>query len=221
MIEDSSPTILAILSVTIGLGLVTFLVVTTTSFIKVSVVLFIVRNAIGIQQTPPNIVLYAIALTLTAFISAPVVQGVIDQVLALDSNFDTLDDWIAAFEQAQGPIKAFLMDFTNEAERAFFLDATTQVWPEDRASQAQTTDLAVLMPSFLITELKRAFEIGFLLYLPFVVIDLIVTTILMAMGMSMVTPTIISTPCKLFLFVAVDGWSLLLHGLLLTYTPGL
>ncbi|MFQ6547741.1 type III secretion system export apparatus subunit SctR [Aestuariibius sp. 2305UL40-4] len=218
--SDASPELLSILAVTVGLGLITFFVVTATSFIKIAVVLFIVRNAIGVQQAPPNIVLYAISLALTAFIAAPVMTGAFDAVMAVESDFSRLDDFMAAFDRGKAPIKDFLVAMTPEEQRRFFVDATIQVWPDTQSAAASETDLPVLIPSFLITELRRAFEIGFLLYLPFVTIDLIVTTILMAMGMSMVTPTLISTPCKLFLFVAVDGWSRLLHGLLLTYTAG-
>ena len=175
------------------------------------------RNALGIQQTPPNLVLYGIALALTAFISAPVAEGVVAAVMSSPVDFARFEDWTAALSRAREPVQTFLMRFSEETERAFFLDAARQVWPEDTAMDAETTDLVTLVPAFMVTELRRAFEIGVLIYLPFVTIDLIVTTVLMAMGMSMVTPTIISTPCKLLLFVAIDGWSALLQGLLLSY----
>ena len=124
---------------------------------------------------------------------------------------------MTAGKRAQEPVRDYLQRFTSPDQRQFFLDATQRVWPEGARGSAGPDDLQILVPSFLISELKRAFEIGFLLYLPFIVIDLVVTTILMAMGMSMVSPTVISIPFKLFLFIAIDGWSRLMHGLVLSY----
>ncbi len=215
--DGSVPTLVPILAVTLGLGLATFFVVTTTSFIKIAVVLFIVRNAVGVQQTPPNIVLYGIALALSAFVMAPVISQVADVAEGLSGDVRSFGYWREAVAQARVPLESFLMRFTDPASRAFFVASAAQVWPEAAAPAVAETSLGVLIPAFLTTELERAFEIGFLLYLPFVVIDLVVTTILMAMGMSMVTPSIISTPMKLFLFVAVDGWTKLVEGLVMTY----
>ncbi|WP_439373203.1 type III secretion system export apparatus subunit SctR [Bradyrhizobium sp. DASA03120] len=218
---DIQPNILALLAVTVGLGLLTFAVVTTTAFIKVSVVLFLVRNALGTQSIPPNIVLYGAALILTVFIGAPVLEQIYNRVSDPQLHYQTLDEWATAAREASEPVRAYLKKFTNEEQRTFFLSSTEHVWSEEMRSKATADDFAILVPSFLISELKRAFEIGFLLYLPFITIDLIVTTILMAMGMSMVSPTMISVPFKLFLFVTIDGWSRLMHGLILSYaTPG-
>lgn len=211
------PTLVPILAVTLGLGLVTFFVVTTTSFIKIAVVFFIVRNAIGIQQTPPNIVLYGIALALSAFVMAPLVSEIAEIAGGLDGDAQSYDYWRRGIAEGRVPLEEFLTRFTTIEGRQFFVQATAQVWPEETAPEVAEGSIAVLIPAFLTTELQRAFEIGFLLYLPFVVIDLVVTTILMAMGMSMVTPSIISTPMKLFLFVAVDGWTKLVEGLVMTY----
>ncbi|MGQ4274905.1 type III secretion system export apparatus subunit SctR [Terrihabitans sp. B22-R8] len=215
---EMQPAILGLIAVTVGLGLLAFAVVTTTAFMKVSVVLFLVRNALGAQQVPPNIVLYGAALILTVFISAPVAEKTYTQLTDSQLRYETFDDWIQAARVGQEPLREHLQRFTTEDERQFFLASTEQVWPEDMRGKASADDLVILIPSFLISELKRAFEIGFLLYLPFITIDLVVTTILMAMGMSMVSPTVISIPFKLFLFVAIDGWSRLLHGLVLSYT---
>ena len=214
---EVQPGILALLAVTLGLGLLAFVVVTTTAFMKISVVLLLVRNAIGAQQVPPNIVLYGAALILTVFISAPVADQVYQQISDPAHQYRTFDDWIAAARRAQEPVREHLKRFTSLDERQFFLSAAQNVWPEDLRQRATNEDLTILVPSFLIAELKRAFEIGFLLYLPFITIDLVVTTILMAMGMSMVSPTVISIPFKLFLFIAIDGWSRLIHGLVLSY----
>ncbi|MET4030999.1 MULTISPECIES: type III secretion system export apparatus subunit SctR [Bradyrhizobium] len=218
---DFPPSIVALLAVTVGLGLLVLAVVTTTAFIKVSVVLFLVRNALGTQSIPPNIVLYGAALILTVFISAPVFEQTYNRVTERQLHYETLDDWVTAAKEGSEPLRAHLKKFTNEEQRTFFLSSTERVWSEEMRGNVTANDFAILVPSFLISELKRAFEIGFLLYLPFITIDLIVTTILMAMGMSMVSPTLISVPFKLFLFVTIDGWSLLMHGLVLSYaTPG-
>ncbi|MCU0911460.1 MAG: type III secretion system export apparatus subunit SctR [Rhodobacteraceae bacterium] len=214
---EQSPAIIGVLGIVIGLGLLTFFVVSTTSFIKIAVVLFIVRNALGIQQTPPNIIIYGIALALTVFVMSPVLGEVSAIVLAEERAPATFDRWLALFEEAREPVRQFLIRFTPEAQREFFLLASQRVWPEGTAQPFTDTDFSVLIPGFLVAELQRAFEIGFLLYLPLIVVDLVVTTVLMAMGMSMVTPTIISTPVKLFLFVSISGWTNLIEGLVLTY----
>jgi len=218
---EIQPGILALLAVTVGLGVLAFVVVTSTAFIKVSIVLFLVRNALGTQQVPPNIVLYGAALILTVFISAPVAEQTYNRLTDPQLRYQSFDDWVTAAKEGQEPLRVYLKKFTSEEQRTFFLSSTEQVWPEEMRGRAKADDFVILVPSFLISELKRAFEIGFLLYLPFITIDLVVTTILMAMGMSMVSPTVISIPFKLFLFVAIDGWSRLMHGLVLSYTtPG-
>ena len=218
---EVQPGILALVAVTLGLGLMAFVVVTTTAFMKISIVLFLVRNALGAQQVPPNIVLYGAALILTVYISSPVAEQVFQRATDPQLTYQTVDDWMTAGKRAQEPVRDYLQRFTSPEQRQFFLDATQRIWPEGARGSAGPDDLQILVPSFLISELKRAFEIGFLLYLPFIVIDLVVTTILMAMGMSMVSPTVISVPFKLFLFIAIDGWSRLMHGLVLSYAvPG-
>lgn len=215
---EVQPGILALLAVTVGLGLLAFLVVTTTAFLKISVVLFLVRSALGAQQVPPNIVLYGAALILTVYISTPMAEQVYRQLSDPSLQYRTFDDWTTALGRAQQPVRAQLERFTSTDEREFFLKATQRVWPEEMRARATADNLSILVPAFMIAELKRAFEIGFLLYLPFITIDLVVTTILMAMGMSMVSPTVIAIPFKLFLFIAIDGWSRLMHGLVLSYS---
>jgi type III secretion protein R len=211
------PNLISILVVVSALGLVTFAVITSTSFIKISVVMFLLRNALGIQQTPPNIVLYSIALVLTVFISTPIAKQVYQQTQDPTLSFNTIDDWIAVGERAKAPIRDYLERFTRPAERDFFLAATTRVWPKEMQAGATSSDLSILLPAFMISELRRAFEIGFLIYLPFIAVDLIISGILMALGMSMVPPTTIAVPFKLFLFVSIEGWSNLFHGLVLSY----
>jgi type III secretion protein R len=214
---DLQPGILALIAVSVGLGLLAFVVVTTTAFMKISVVLFLVRNALGAQQVPPTIVIYGAALILTVFISAPVIEQISQRLNDPQLQYRSFDDFKTAFIRGQEPLRDHLNRFTSTQERQFFLSATERVWPEHMRLRTNIDDLSILVPAFLISELKRAFEIGFLLYLPFITIDLVVTTILMAMGMSMVSPTVISIPFKLFLFIAIDGWSRLMHGLVLSY----
>lgn len=214
---SGSPNILLALALVFVFGLLIFAVITVTSFVKISVVLFLLRNALGVQQAPPNIVLYAIALILTAFISAPLGREVYTAVGSANVNLQSFDDWQLVLERAEAPVQQHLLRFTLPRERAFFLDAAQRLWPPDMRDMARADSLPVLVPSFLIGELKRAFEIGFLIYLPFVTIDLSITTILIAMGMSQVQPSTISVPLKLLLFVLASGWTRLLHGLVISY----
>jgi type III secretion protein R len=215
---EGQPDILPLLGIATVIGLVPFLIVTLTAFLKISVVMLLLRNALGIQQTPPNMVLYGIALMLTVYITAPVIAEVYARVNDPSVTLRSVQDWQVVIRSAAEPVRAYLMRFTDPAERDFLLAATSKVWPAEASAAATPNDLVILIPSFVISELTRAFEIGFLLYLPFIVIDLIISAILMAMGMMMVSPLAISVPFKLFLFVMVDGWSRLLHGLILSYS---
>ncbi|WP_024518692.1 type III secretion system export apparatus subunit SctR [Bradyrhizobium sp. Tv2a-2] len=200
-----------------ALGLLSFVAVTMTSFTKISVVLFLLRNALGIQQTPPNLVLYGIALLLSSYVMAPVAKGAYEAALATDQAMTSAADYFAAAGRAEVPVKTFLLRFTNEAERQFFANETKVIWGPDSHMEVASDDMIVVIPSFVLSELRRSFEIGFLLYLPFIAVDLVITAVLMAMGMSAVSPTTISVPFKLFLFVATEGWTRLIHGLVLGY----
>ncbi|WP_367159751.1 type III secretion system export apparatus subunit SctR [Kozakia baliensis] len=213
----ASSNLLTALVLTMGFGVLILAVITTTSFVKLSVVLFLLRTALGIQQSPPNVVLYAIALILTLFISAPLGHDVYQAALDSDQKYQNVSDYIEAYDRVQTPISQHLMRFTQAPERAFFMNATQRLWPEDMRGSLKPDSLPILLPAYLTGELKRAFEIGFLIYLPFVVIDLVVTTILIAMGLSQVQPNTISVPLKLLLFVLAGGWTRLLHGLVLSY----
>ncbi|TIX54697.1 MAG: EscR/YscR/HrcR family type III secretion system export apparatus protein, partial [Mesorhizobium sp.] len=127
------------------------------------------------------------------------------------------DDLARAAQLVREPLQRHLMKFTQPQERQFFLDGTTRLWPEQARQNLKDDDLSILVPAFVASELTRAFEIGFLLYLPFLIIDIVVANVLMTLGMIMVSPVLISIPLKLFLFVAIDGWSRLMHGLILSY----
>lgn len=206
------------LAVSLGLlALLPLIFVTTTSFLKIAIVLALVRNALGVQQTPPNIVLYALALILTVFIMAPVGNEIAEAVDLEAKPSRTTSDLIAAVRRGAEPMRKFLIANSKTPQRDFFVGQAKRLWPEKMAAEVRHTDLLILVPAFVVTELTAAFEIGFLLFLPFIVIDLVVSNILMAMGMMMVSPATITLPLKLFLFVMVDGWSRLLHGMVLTY----
>ena len=206
-----------LLIVAIAVFLVPFLVVALTSFIKIAVVLFIVRSALAVQQTPPNLVLYAISLVLTAYVMLPVGAGIAAAFDGTGPDTTSLGDISNAAIAASTPLRDFVGKFAEPEQRAFFFQAASELWPPEVREGVQENDLIILVPAFMTSELTRAFEIGVLLYLPFIVIDLLITNILTAMGMMMVSPMVISLPFKLLLFVSVDGWTRLTHGLVLSY----
>ena len=214
---DVTPNVLGIVIGLIALGLTPFLIVSTTAFLKIAVVMFLIRNALGVQQTPPNLVLYGIAMVLTVYVTMPLVNDLYSRLAARPIEFNSIESIKTAAAAIRQPVQAHLIRFTQAPERQFFLSATSRVWPEGARAEVKDDDLIVLLPAFVSSELTRAFEIGFLLYLPFLVIDLVVSNVLMAMGMMMVSPTLISVPLKLFLFVGVAGWSRLMHGLILSF----
>lgn len=209
--------LLPVIIATAAIGLIPFAVITTTAFLKISVVLFLVRNALGTQQTPPTLVLYAIAIVLSAYVSAPLASLIYAKVVATNADVSSVDGLRAVGDAIVGPLRDNLERFARPSERDFLLAAARKIWPPDFFAQASPHDLLIVIPAFVISELTRAFEIGFLLYLPFIAVDLIVSNVLMAMGMIMLSPTVISTPLKVFLFVLVAGWTRLLHGLVLSY----
>ncbi|MEM7025390.1 MAG: type III secretion system export apparatus subunit SctR [Pseudomonadota bacterium] len=203
--------------VLVGLSLVPFVAVMTTSFAKLAIVLFLIRNALGIQEIPPNVVLYGLALILSIYIMAPVGLATFERLenanLAQADTRTMLDE----LGKASTPWQEFLTKHSDPQTRTFFVDAAQRLWPESMRDDVDQSSLLVLIPAFTASELRRGFEIGFLIYLPFVVIDLVVSNILLAMGMMMVSPMTISLPFKLFLFVLIDGWSRLIQGLVLSY----
>ena len=215
--NEFEPDLIGIIVLGASLGLLPLAVVTMTSFLKISVVLFLIRNALGVQQTPPNLLLYGIALVLTVYITTPLVGDMFYQLENSSAGLGSMEEIQATGEVLREPLKEYLSKYANERERAFFLDATQNIWSEQARANVKDDDLVTLIPAFVTSELTRAFEIGFLIYIPFLVVDLIVANVLMAMGMVMVAPPLISVPLKIFLFVAVDGWSRLMHGLILSY----
>lgn len=199
-------------------ALVPLLVVTTTSFLKVAIVLSLVRNALGVQQAPPNIAIYALALLLSVYIMAPIGAEISTAVASGPETTLSVESLARQVKAGAEPMRKFLLANSRVEQRRFFLERSRELWPPEFSATVKQEDFLILMPAFVVTELTAAFQIGFLLYMPFIVIDLVISNILMAMGMMMVSPVTISLPLKLFLFVMVDGWSRLLHGLIQTYT---
>lgn len=207
----------ALAGILAGIALVPFVAIMVTSFVKLAVVLSLVRNALGVQQIPPNMALYGLALILTFYIMAPVGQQIHGELQQLEFDASSGKAVVQAMEKGAEPLRHFLMSHTTPDQREFFATTATRLWPQEMSAALAHDSFFILGPAFTTAELSAAFQIGFLLYLPFVTIDLIVSNILLAMGMMMVSPMTISLPLKLLLFVMVDGWSRLIEGLVLSY----
>jgi type III secretion protein R len=208
-----------LIALIVAFGVVPFVALMMTSYTKLVIVFGLLRTALGLQQTPPNMVLNGLAVILSIYIMAPVGMDAADALRSrtFGNKGEGMNDVAAVLDAARTPVKEFLQKHTLERDRKFFLKSAESIWPKERAALLQSDDLMVLVPSFTLSELTRAFQIGFVIYLVFVVVDLIVATILLALGMSMISPTTISLPFKLLLFVMLDGWTRLIHGLVLSY----
>ena len=263
------------------LSLAPFIVIMLTSFVKISVVLSIVRNALGTQQVPPNQIITGLAFVLSIFIMVPVARQMYDAAGNVSNTKDIFSEasvktLFDASKKAKEPLRRFLSRHSHVKERELFMDlavrleysaaekpqpAAPATQPAPSASAAPATtgapaaqptgalaqaavapappaqqapppppapapnidrpdkeDFQILMPAFVTSQLKEAFEVGFLLFVPFIVVDMVVANILLAMGMQMLSPSVISLPFKLLLFVVVDGWFLIIRGLVLSYT---
>ena len=190
------------------------ILIMVTSFVRIVVVLSLLRTAIGIQQSPPNSVIISLALFLTAFIMTPTLEK---------AYTDGIEPLMAekiqpaeAFTKTMVPVAGFMLKHVRENDLKLFFNLAKQAPP----ATADATPLRILIPAFLISELRRAFEIGFLLFIPFLIIDLVVASLLMAMGMMMLPPVTISLPFKLIFFVLVDGWALVAGSLVQSYGVG-
>ncbi len=202
-------------------SLVPFVFMGVTAFVKISTVLQIVRSAIGAQSVPSNTVIMALATALTLIAMAPVGQRILDRAMPLVQNRTAKDDTTALIEKGidavREPMRDFLKNNASEKEKSRFLVVAKNARPEAERAKVTPDDLSVLVPSFVVTELTEAFAIGFLVYLPFLIIDLVVANVLLALGMQMLNPTQVSLPFKLLLFVAIDGWGLLAQALVSGY----
>lgn len=199
------------------LSLAPSIIVMVTSFTRIVVVLAFLRTALGLQQTPPNAVLISLALFATAFIMAPTLEQVYDEGLAplLDESIDEME----AIERAAMPIRRFMLEHVRSKDLELFLELATPGGEEPPVLEnPDDTPLRSLIPAFMISELRRAFEIGFLIFIPFLIIDMVIASVLMSMGMMMLPPVLISMPFKLVFFVLVDGWYLIMGSLVASYS---
>lgn len=213
------------LQVAVFLGALSFataILVSVTAFTRIIIVLSFVRRALTTQEIPPNPIILGLALCLTVFVMAPTMQRIHDQALVPywaaqaeaktgePADFSLQDAWnVAALE-----LKAFMLHHTREEDLALFIELSkTSVGSSDPLQ----VPLQVVVPSFIVSELKTAFIMGFCIYIPFLLIDLVVSTILMSLGMMMMPPVVVATPCKLLLFVLVDGWQLIARALVTSF----
>lgn len=209
--QGRASTVVQLLFVITILSLAPAILMMLTSFTRIVVVLSLVRHALGTQQMPPNQIIIGLALFLTFFVMMPVWQQVNEN--ALKPYYEERITGEEALSQASTPIKAFMMKQTREKDLALFVKLSKEKRPE----KPDDISLVVLIPAFVISELKTAFQIGFLIYLPFFIIDIVIASILLSMGMMMLPPIMISLPFKLLLFVLVDGWFLIIGSLAQSY----
>ncbi|MGA9520781.1 MAG: type III secretion system export apparatus subunit SctR [Myxococcaceae bacterium] len=207
-----------------ALSLVPFVLMMVTSFVKISVVLSIVRSALGTQQIPPTQVITGLAIILTVYIMAPVGQAMfraaeVDILGKGGTVFSsqTVGQMMDAADRAKEPLREFLVKNVIPKDRALFYNLARKMRTGEDRNSIGDRDFMVIVPAFVVSELKEAFQIGFILFVPFIVIDMVVANILLALGMHMLSPTTISMPFKLLLFVLVDGWYLIAKGLVVGY----
>lgn len=212
--QDYTMTLQALFIMT-ALSLIPAFIMMMTSFTRIIVVLSILRQAIGLQQSPSNQILIGVSLFLSMFIMAPVFEEVNERALQpyLNEQLTSMD----ALEQAKGPMRAFMLSQTRVKDLETFVRIAGD---EGKYTDTDEVPLTILIPAFVTSELKTAFQIGFMLFIPFLIIDLVVASILMAMGMMMLSPMIVSLPFKLMLFVLVDGWNLIFGTLATSFGMG-
>jgi flagellar biosynthesis protein FliP len=201
-------------TVLIGLTLISLLpaiLLSCTAFTKIFIVLGLTRNALGLQQTPPNQVLAGLALFLSLFVMGPVLSEINETALQPYLNGDLAPS--AAIDAGAQPLREFMLDNTGDDELVLLTNVADRELPDNREEVSMTT----LIPAFILSELKQAFIIGFIIFIPFLVIDLVVSGALMALGMMMMPPVMVSLPFKLLLFVLVDGWALVIKSLVASY----
>ena len=205
------------------LGAIPLIFVTTTSFVKISVVFSVLRNALGTGQIPSGTVITALSLILTLYVMAPVgaamMEAAAPSATAIDPSAPLAhpSDLLTTIRAGIEPLRAFLIHNAGERERGLFLELARDARPDAQRADVEANDLLVVAPAFIVTELAEAFQLGFLIYLPFLVVDLVIANVLVALGLTSLSPTQVSLPFKLLLFVLVDGWYLLARALVLGY----
>lgn len=198
-----------------ALALIPFAIVMLTSFSKIAVVLSMVRSALGTQQAPPTMVLTGLAAVLSATVMAPTMERM--WAVAREAEAVGGHELLERAQEIVAPLKAFLEKHGSPEERARFVEMAKELRGDETANEVSERDLTVIVPAFVITELKEAFIIAFLIFLPFLVLDMLLANVLLALGMQTLSPSQVSLPFKILLFVAVDGWSLVSRGLILAY----
>ncbi len=204
--------ILQMIALLTVLSLAPSILIMVTSFTRIVVVLSMLRSALGLQQTPPNTVLVSLALFLTAFVMQPVFETAYDDAIKPLMEEKITEE--EAFTKGIAPFRTFMLAHTREKDLKLFMDMADVKQYE----KPEDTEIRVLIPAFMISELKRAFEIGFLIFIPFLIIDMLVASVLMAMGMMMLPPVIVSLPFKIIFFVMIDGWFMIAGSLVQSYS---
>ena len=218
----------ALIVLFVGMSLLPFVAMVATCYLKIVVVMSLIRNALGVQSIPPNMVINALALIITFYVMSPIASRSWDMLQeGLKDNKPEVIYKTDLVSRAAEPFREFLQKNTAEQHHAFFVRTAEKLWAKEEVDESGNVvkvpakvderSFFILVPSFCVSELTRAFQIGFLVYLPFIAIDIIVSNILLAMGMMMVSPVTISLPFKLLLFVMVNGWARLIQGLVQSY----
>jgi flagellar biosynthetic protein FliP len=196
-----------------ALSFIPAVLICTTSFVRIIVVLSMLRHALGLNETPPNMVLVSMALFLTLFSMSPVIEKINQDAVQPYLKAGNKGDLMAAFDRGKQPLKEFMVRQTREADLMLMIEVSGVKTP----SSMDDIGLVQLIPAFMLSELRSAFQIGFILYLPFLLVDLVVASVLMSLGMMMVPPATIAIPMKILLFVLVDGWNIVTKALLGTF----
>jgi type III secretion protein R len=213
-LPEAGPNPVSLLLLLAGMSLLPFLMVMFTSFTKISVVLSLTRSALGTQQTPPTVVLTGLSAVLSLVVMSPVAEAMLARVHGERMPVTPGPEMLRVLRSAAEPLRAFLLEHGNPELRAEFAALSRELRGGTEASES---DLAVVAPAFVLSELKQAFQIGFLIFLPFLVVDMVVANVLLALGMQSLSPSQVSLPFKVLLFVAVDGWALLARSLVQGY----
>lgn len=209
MLKDINPVLQMLIVMTV-FSLLPFVFSCMTSFLRFTIVFSMLKTALGTQQVPPGIVIIGLSMILTFYTMGPVFQKMYDMG---NVPYKKNGDLVLAISEGSKPLKEFMMKQTREDDLAFFVELSTKKQPKS----PEEITIWQVAPAFIISELKTSFEIGFIIFVPFIVLDLVVANILLALGMFMLSPTIISLPFKLLIFIAVDGWSLIVQGLVGSY----
>jgi type III secretion protein R len=223
--DTVNPSLVTKLAVLAGLSLLPFAIMLLTSFMKIVVVLSLFRQALGVSQTPPNQVINGIALLITIYVMFPTglaMYTASHDVIQSSGSHPVMSSASAYFvisvvDKAKEPLRSFLERNCSQKHMQSFYQLAYRLFPEPYKSELKSNDFIILIPSFVTSQLKTAFEIGVLIYLPFFVIDMVVSNILLAMGMMMLSPLTIALPIKLLLLVLVDGWTVLVQGLAMSF----